>query len=65
MKRPQLAKTLELVAINGPDALYSGILTESFVEDIRINGGIITEEDLFKYQYLTHKTVRMQEVYLS
>lgn len=49
MKRPQLANTLEVVALEGPRALYSGVLTKGFVEDIKENGGIITQEDLFKY----------------
>lgn len=50
MFRPQLANTLELISKHGPDALYNGLLTKDFVEDIRENGGIITEEDLLLYK---------------
>lgn len=49
MKRPMLANTLEYVSKEGPDALYNGVLTKGFLEDIKENGGIITAEDLIQY----------------
>lgn len=52
VKLPGLAKTLRTIA-NSPnksDAFYKGELTKSFVEDIKAGGGLITEEDLNKYE---------------
>jgi gamma-glutamyltranspeptidase len=41
---------LELIAKEGADVLYNGSLTESFVQDIRDNNGIITVEDMRNYR---------------
>lgn len=49
--RQQLARTLRLVAKHGPNVLYDGTLTESFLEDIKKHGGFISREDLRFYQY--------------
>lgn len=49
-KQLKLAKTLALVAKHGPNALYNGVLTEGFVQDIEDHGGIITAEDLKNYK---------------
>lgn len=49
VKRLRLAKTLEIIADEGADALYNGTLTEGFVKDIQDAGGIITKEDMVKY----------------
>ncbi|RZB39538.1 G glu transpept domain containing protein, partial [Asbolus verrucosus] len=50
VKRPRLAKTLELIAKQGADVLYNGSLTKGFVADIKAKGGIITEEDINNYK---------------
>lgn len=50
IKIPKLAKTLKIIAEEGPGALYNGSLTAGFVKDIQDNGGIITEEDMNSYQ---------------
>lgn len=57
MQRPTLADTLEVIAQNGPNALYDGCLTDDFVQDIRDNGGIITREDLRNYKASWEKPV--------
>lgn len=57
LKLPIFAKTLRTIA-NSPnkaDAFYKGELTKSFVEDIKEGGGIITEEDLNKYEYVQYE----------
>ncbi|KAG5890289.1 hypothetical protein JTB14_031886 [Gonioctena quinquepunctata] len=48
--RLKLAKTLEIIAEEGGDALHNGSLTEAFVKDIQNNGGIITVEDIKGYR---------------
>lgn len=51
LKREKLAVTLEQIAREGGDALYSGgNLTTLLVEDIQANGGIIRIEDFQDYQ---------------
>ncbi|XP_064213538.1 glutathione hydrolase 1 proenzyme isoform X2 [Tribolium castaneum] len=60
IKRPRLAKTLEIVAESGPDALYNGTLTEGFLQDIRNKGGIITREDLINFKPQWKKPIQIQ-----
>ncbi|XP_044272828.1 glutathione hydrolase 1 proenzyme-like isoform X2 [Tribolium madens] len=60
VKRPQLAKTLKQVKVFGADALYNGILTKKFVEDIRNKGGIITEEDMHNYEVEWQEPIRVK-----
>ncbi|XP_055844095.1 glutathione hydrolase 1 proenzyme-like [Episyrphus balteatus] len=50
MKRPKLAETLEIIAEKGADAIYKGgEIGKKLVEDMKKLGGIMTEEDLWKY----------------
>ncbi|XP_060522603.1 glutathione hydrolase 1 proenzyme-like [Cylas formicarius] len=49
VKRLRLARTLEVIANEGGDALYTGSLVESLVKDIESKGGIITVEDMKNY----------------
>ena len=46
----QLAKTLERIRDNGQDGFYKGVTAEKLVNYIQENGGIITLEDLDKYE---------------
>ena len=41
-----LARTLNLIAEHGPDTVYNGEIAKLIAEDMRRNGGLITEEDL-------------------
>ena len=50
MKRPKLARTLEIIAASGADAFYKGELTDKIVDEIQAHGGIITKQDLASYQ---------------
>lgn len=46
----KLCETLSLIAANGGDDLYNGTLSKMFLEDVKNMGGIITAEDLVKYE---------------
>ncbi|GAV62167.1 G_glu_transpept domain-containing protein [Cephalotus follicularis] len=46
----ELAKTLEAVAEQGPQAFYNGTVGEKLVKDVREVGGILTMEDLRNYK---------------
>ncbi|XP_062225816.1 glutathione hydrolase 1-like isoform X2 [Phragmites australis] len=46
----ELARTLRAVAEHGPSAFYHGSVGAQLVKDVREAGGIITMEDLNKYQ---------------
>ncbi|XP_054268831.1 scoloptoxin SSD14-like [Macrosteles quadrilineatus] len=61
LKLPLLAKTLRVIAEspNMADELYNGSLTQMFVQDIQVGGGIITEEDMNNFQ------VRWEEPYTA
>ncbi len=50
IKYPVLAATLERIQKNGRDEFYKGETAKKLVSFIQLNGGIITEEDLAKYQ---------------
>lgn len=49
MLRLEFANFLEVIAAEGPNALYNGSLTDGFVQDIKNFGGIITKKDLDIY----------------
>ncbi len=44
-----LAKTLRMIAEQGPAAFYEGAVADLLVKDVQENQGIITKEDLAKY----------------
>ena len=50
IKYPVLAETLERIKINGRDEFYKGETASILVDFIQANGGIITLEDLEKYE---------------
>jgi gamma-glutamyltranspeptidase / glutathione hydrolase len=49
---PDLARSLELIAKEGPDAFYRGALGQALVDDMAANGGLIRHEDLTSYRVL-------------
>ncbi|MGH2499734.1 MAG: gamma-glutamyltransferase family protein, partial [Candidatus Limnocylindria bacterium] len=48
--QPDLARTLETIAGEGPGALYRGNLARAIVDDVRANGGLLTLDDLASYR---------------
>ncbi len=58
IKYPVLAKTLERILKNGRDEFYKGETAKTLVNFIQKNGGIITEEDLAKYEAKWRNPIR-------
>ncbi|CAH1780595.1 unnamed protein product [Owenia fusiformis] len=50
VKRPELAKTLEILAESGASAFYDGSLTDGIISAVKKEGGILTRDDLRKYE---------------
>ncbi len=50
MRRPQLAKTLKLIAKKGRDGFYRGAVAEKIEKDMALHGGLITRDDLANYE---------------
>ncbi|MFN4762638.1 gamma-glutamyltransferase [Gillisia sp. Q332] len=57
IKNPALARTLEKIMLNGRDEYYGGSTGETLVKFIQDNGGIITLEDLLKYETVWREPV--------
>ncbi|AWI26235.1 gamma-glutamyltransferase [Flavobacterium pallidum] len=57
IKYPALAKTLERILKNGRDEFYKGETAKSIVAFIQKSGGIITMEDLARYEVKWRKPV--------
>ena len=55
---PEYAATLRQVAAKGPGALYGGDLGAAVAEYMRAAGGIITLEDLARYETVERRPVR-------
>lgn len=62
-----LAKTLKLIAEQGPDAFYKGAIADQIVAEMKDGRGIITRADLEKYEAKArtpiHGTYRGYDVY--
>jgi gamma-glutamyltranspeptidase/glutathione hydrolase len=50
LQQPLLASTLRLIAAEGKDAFYRGRIADMIVEDMRDNDGLMTHDDLARYQ---------------
>ncbi len=60
IKYPSLAATLERISKNGRDEFYKGETARILAKFIQENGGIITEEDLAKYEAKWRKPISFQ-----
>jgi gamma-glutamyltranspeptidase/glutathione hydrolase len=49
-KQPDLARTLQRIADQGPAGFYEGETAELIEKEMKANGGLITRDDLKKYQ---------------
>jgi len=49
-KQPDLARTLGMIAAQGPKAFYEGPIADSLVAEMQRGGGIITKADLKAYK---------------
>jgi len=49
-KQPDLASTLKKIKKNGRDGFYKGEVAEKLAAFMKANGGLITQEDLLKYE---------------
>jgi gamma-glutamyltranspeptidase/glutathione hydrolase len=65
--QPDLARTLRLIAEDGPDAFYKGKIAEQLVAEMKAGGGLITAKDLADYQAMQrepiHGVYRGHDVY--
>ena len=66
-KQPDLAETLKRIQKQGRDGFYKGKTAKLLAKFMKENGGIITEEDLLKYQAFErkpiHGTYRDHDIY--
>jgi gamma-glutamyltranspeptidase / glutathione hydrolase len=55
--QPDLARTLQLIADDGPNAFYKGKIAELIVAEMKTGNGIITKEDLAGYQAIEREPI--------
>jgi len=58
LRLPELARTLELIATQGPAGFYRGRTALLIEKEMAANGGLITREDLAAYQPKTRAPIR-------
>ncbi|HKY34053.1 MAG TPA: gamma-glutamyltransferase [Candidatus Polarisedimenticolia bacterium] len=58
LAQPDLAATLETLALEGPDAFYRGAPARALAADMRAHGGLIDEEDLAGYRAIERPPLR-------
>ncbi len=62
-----LAKTLQLIAREGPESFYRGAIADLIVKQMKVNGGLITKEDLAAYAPVVrmpvHGTYRGHDIF--
>jgi gamma-glutamyltranspeptidase/glutathione hydrolase len=58
LRQPTLARTLRAIAAKGRSAFYEGELADAWTTELQRAGGIITKEDLRRYQPVWRAPVR-------
>lgn len=58
-KQPEMAKTLERIAANGPDEFYKGKTADLLVAQMERDGGLITKQDLADYRAKWREPIRV------
>ncbi len=58
LQQPDLAQSLRLLAAEGPQAFYQGAIARAIAEDMAANGGLITLDDLARYQPVVRAPAR-------
>ncbi|HYE32725.1 MAG TPA: gamma-glutamyltransferase [Methylomirabilota bacterium] len=58
LKQPDLARTLERIAVRGPDDFYRGETARLIVAEMQQNNGLITAEDLRAYRAVKRSVIR-------
>lgn len=58
LKNPDLAKTMRLIAEQGPDVFYTGEIAKKIVDQVQANDGYLTLDDLANYQAILRWPVR-------
>jgi gamma-glutamyltranspeptidase/glutathione hydrolase len=58
LKQPALARTLELIAKQGPKAFYTGRVADAIAAEQKHDGGIITVKDLADYKPVWREPVK-------
>jgi len=57
LKLPELARTLKLIANEGPSAFYQGDIADQIVADMQRHNGLITKKDLAGYRAIIRKPI--------
>ena len=58
LRQPVLASTLQRIANDGPAGFYDGPLAAAFEREMRAHGGLITREDLKRYNAIRRTPLR-------
>jgi gamma-glutamyltranspeptidase/glutathione hydrolase len=57
-KQPAIARSLEVIADQGPQAFYRGWIAEEIIRASKMGGGIFGKADLEQYQAIERKPIR-------
>ena len=60
LPNPGLARTLDLLSVEGDAAFYRGAIAESIVSDLSANGGFVAAEDLADYAIREVQPISME-----
>ena len=58
LKQPDLARTLQRIAAQGPDGFYKGATAELVEKEMTAHGGLMTRQDLAAYQAKRRRPIR-------